>query len=102
MKNRQLLGLVIVLVGLIILVASSQNASANFRGQFQGNRLTEIDQQIVETPVVTLSTSVAVIETPESRVLPPVGSNAGLVIGASVLVLIIIGGVLGSLRKPKH
>jgi LPXTG-motif cell wall-anchored protein len=35
-------------------------------------------------------------------VLPPIGSNAGLVIGASVLVLIIIGGVLGARRRQNH
>lgn len=40
--------------------------------------------------------------TPESRILPDVGSNALLVIGASVLVLIIIGGVLSARLRPKH
>jgi hypothetical protein len=40
--------------------------------------------------------------TPEARVLPEVGSNAGLVIGASLLVLIIIGGVLGARLRRKH
>lgn len=39
---------------------------------------------------------------PETRVLPPVGSNAGMVLGAIILVLIIIGGVLSARLKPKH
>jgi hypothetical protein len=47
-------------------------------------------------------TIVAEISTPEARILPPIGSNAGLVIGASVLVLIIIGGVLGARSRQKH
>ena len=37
------------------------------------------------------------------RTLPPIGANAGLVLGASVLVLIIIGGVVfTSRRRLKH
>jgi len=41
--------------------------------------------------------------TPPDRTLPPIGGNAGLVLGASVLVLIIIGGVVFiSRRKAKH
>jgi len=50
------------------------------------------------TPVILAGST-----TPPDRVLPPIGGNAGLVLGASVLVLIIIGGVvLTSRRKPKH
>ena len=59
-------------------------------------------QQESGTPVPTEVASAALVETPEARRLPPVGSNAGLVIGASVIVLIIIGGVLGTRRKLKH
>lgn len=60
------------------------------------------------TPTPTLQPTqppviIDVDATPPDRVLPPIGSNAGLVLGASVLVLIIIGGlVLGSRRKVKH
>jgi hypothetical protein len=102
MKNRFLFLLIFVLVGVIILGLRSENASANFDEQFQAIRQSVRDQQAVETPIPTGSPSVAVIETPISRVLPPVGSNAGLVIGASVLVLIIIGAVLISRRKQNH
>lgn len=50
------------------------------------------------TPVILAGTT-----TPPDRILPPIGGNAGLVLGASVLVLIIIGGVvLTSRRKAKH
>jgi hypothetical protein len=58
--------------------------------------------QVEQTLVPTVSPSAVEAETQDSRELPPVGSNAGLVIGASVLVLIIIGGVLGSRRRKKH
>jgi hypothetical protein len=100
MKNHLLSGLIIILAGLAILGISSQNASAHLREQ--GIRQFTRDQQAALTPIPTISPSIAVIATPESRVLPPVGSNAGLVIGASVLVLIIIGGVLSARRKPNH
>jgi len=58
--------------------------------------------QAAPTKVSTLSPTEEVNETPEKRELPPVGRNAGLVIGASVLVLIIISGVLGTRRRSKH
>ena len=102
MKNHLYFWLVFVLVGVVILGAPSQMASANHRERYQGISQSPINTVANQAPVSTESPSVEVIETPESRVLPPVGSNAGLVIGASVLVLIIIGGVLGSQRKPKH
>jgi hypothetical protein len=55
------------------------------------------------TTIVTVSPADETVEpTAESRELPPVGANAGLVIGATVLVLIIIGGVLGVRVRQKH
>jgi hypothetical protein len=102
MKNHLFVLLIFVLAGVVILGLHSENASAHFNEQFQGIRKSASGQQSVETPIPTVTTSVAVIETPESRVLPPVGRNAGLVIGASVLVLIIIGGVLSSRWKQNH
>ena len=102
MKNNLLFGLIIFLAGLVILGASSQNASAYFTGHEQVIRQSAGDLQAAATLIPTVSPSIVVEETPEARVLPPVGSNAGLVIGASVLVLIILGGVLGARRKPKH
>jgi hypothetical protein len=54
------------------------------------------------TPVPTDTPAIVLVETPADRVLPPVGSNASLVVSASLLVLIIIGGVLGARRRVKH
>jgi hypothetical protein len=102
MKNHLLFWLLIILVGLVISGGTSQNASANSRELYQGHRQSARDQLAAQTPIPTDSPSIALTATAESRVLPPVGSNAGLVIGASVLVLIIIGGVLGSQWKKKH
>jgi hypothetical protein len=102
MKNNRLLWLFFVLLSLFIFGIWPKNASASRGEQFQAVMVSMSDQQAAETPIPTESTSVAVIETPESRLLPPVGSNAGLVIGASVLVLIIISGVLSSRRRQNH
>ena len=102
MKNNRLLWLIFVLTGLFIFGIWPKNASASRSEQFQAVMVSASDQQAAETPIPTESTSVEVIETPESRLLPPVGSNAGLVIGASVLVLIIISGVLSSRRRQNH
>jgi hypothetical protein len=101
MKNHQLYGLIIILLGLAILGVCSHNASAN-SGQYQWNRQSVSGELAAQTPIPTDSPSIELTATAEARVLPPVGSNAGLVIGASVLVLIIIGGVLGSRLKQKH
>jgi hypothetical protein len=102
MKNIFLCGLIIILAGLIVLGAGSQNLIAYAKEQEHRIRQSAGDQQAAPTLIPTISPSVVEVETPEARVLPPVGSNAGLVIGASVLVLIIIGGVLSAQRKPKH
>jgi hypothetical protein len=100
MKNHLIFTLIIILTGLAVLGVSSHNASEYMREQGIG-QFTR-DQQAALTPIPTISPSIVVEVTPESRILPPVGSNAGLVIGASVLVLIIIGGVLSARRKPNH
>jgi len=100
MKNNFLFGLIIILAGLTICGVSIQNASAHLPEQ--GIRQFTSNQEVALTPIPTVSPSIVVEATPESRVLPPVGSNAGLVIGASVLVLIIIGGVLSARRRQNH
>jgi hypothetical protein len=102
MKNHLLYFLILVLVGVFILGVNSENASAKSNGQFLDISQLATNLQAVETPVSTIVSSAAAIGTPASHVLPPVGRNAGLVIGASVLVLIIIGGVLGSRRRQNH
>jgi len=102
MKNHHLLSIIFVLAMLFSIALRSENARANFDMQFRGINLSESGQQAASTAVPTDSLSATASVTPESRLLPPIGSNAGLVIGASVLVLIIIGGVLGSRRRQNH
>jgi hypothetical protein len=103
MKNRRSFWLRVLLVGLFLLGIRTQGASAAYREQIPMDRRTVSVLLAAQTPVPTLSPTSRVTETPETRILPPVGNNAGLVLGASVLVLIIIGGVmLSSRRKPKH
>lgn len=103
MKNRRRFWLMVLLVELIALSAVTKNASAAYHGQLQTDRHLAGEQLAAPTLIPTVSPSFPEIETPESRVLPPVGGNAGLVLAASVLVLIIIGGVvLSSRRKLKH
>ncbi len=58
--------------------------------------------EYVAAPTPSLTASSTPIETIPPRTLPEVGKNAILVIGASILVLIIIGGVIFSSRKGKH
>ena len=101
MKNR-LFWMLLVLAGLITIGGPLNSASAQINLQnHQIERASRI-QQSDQTPIPTASPSLAAIDTADSREMPPLGSNAGLVIGASVLVLIIIGGVLGTRRREKH
>jgi hypothetical protein len=103
MKNFRSLWLMVILVGLILPGNPPQAASAIGCEQFQVDKQLMSEPPAAQTPVPTLSTSPPVTETPEPRLLPPVGANAGLVLGASVLVLIVLGGVmLISRRRPKH
>ena len=102
MKNHLLFFQILVLVGVLILGFRSENANAKPGVQFLDISRLASDQQVIDTPIPMNVPSAAAVGTPESRVLPPVGSNAGLVIGASVLVLIIIGGVLSSRRRQNH
>jgi hypothetical protein len=94
--------LLFIIVVLVTFLAPSKSASAHIIEQDGGTRLSAGNLQAEETPVPAVTVSQVSVDTQESRELPPVGSNAGLVIGASVLVLIIIGGVLSSRRRQKH
>ena len=103
MKNRRLFWLMVILMGIVLLGIRAQNARAFDQGQSQldGNRIR--DQVMTQTPNASISPTSAMTEIPEDRILPPVGSNAILVLGASVLVMIIIGGVMFSARRrSKH
>jgi hypothetical protein len=102
MKNHRFLWLILIFIGAIIYASYFHIARAQPIDKYQRTILSAMDQQAAQAPAPTDVSPVAAGETPEDRVLPPVGSNAGLVIGASVLVLIIIGGVLGSRLKAKH
>ena len=103
MKNHHLLSIIFVLAMLVSIALRSENASANLQHAIsRGSVYLVSSQQAASTAVPTDSQSGTASVTPESRLLPPIGSNAGLVIGASVLVLIIIGGVLGSRRRQNH
>ena len=103
MKNRRLIWLIVLLVGVILLGIQTQNARAFYSEQSQVDRHMVSAQGTTQTPVAYMSPTSAVTETPEDRTLPPVGGNAILVLGASVLVMIIIGGVmLSSRRRSKH
>ena len=103
MKNRRLFWLKVLLVGLILLAIRVQNAMAFDKEQSQVEMHRISAQETTQTPVAYMSPTSAETETPEDRTLPPVGGNAILVLGASVLVMIIIGGVmLSSRRRIKH
>ena len=103
MKNRRLFWLMVLLVGLILLGIQAHNVRAFDQEQSQVDWHRISAQETTQTPVAYMSPTSAVTETPEDRTLPPVGGNAILVLGASVLVMIIIGGVmLSSRRRSKH
>ncbi len=101
MKNH-LVWIFFVLAGLLVVTGSSKRASAHIPSHNQARIQSAGSLQVEQSPVPTESASQEAIDASESREMPPVGHNAGLVIGASVLVLIIISGVLGSRRREKH
>jgi hypothetical protein len=102
MKKLKRSWLIVILVGMVSFTVVTQIATANFKGPDPDKIYLTSDQQPDKTPLPTSSPVSAEIPSPQARVLPPVGKNAGLVIGASVLVLIIIGGVLGAQLRRKH
>ena len=103
MKIHGSFWLMVLLVGLILLGMSIEAASAVDREQIPVDRHMMSDQVAAQTFIPTLSPTPPETESPETRILPPVGGNAVLVLGASVLVLIVIGGVMIiSRRRPKH
>ena len=102
MKNCTLLIVLVTLLGAASLGYQPRRAGGSTSNSFHALIQPAPDLQGLSTPVPTDDLTISVVETPEARVLPAVGSNAGLVIGASVLVLIIIGGVLGARRRQNH
>jgi hypothetical protein len=103
MKNKQLIWLVALLVGFMVLASFTQLASAMHAGVIGEEKEFVKYQLATQSPVQSAAPTSQETETPESQEMPPVGNNALLVLGASVLVLIIIGGVLLSSRlKSNH
>ncbi len=102
MKKTIILGLIIILFGLMCLSAGGQAAQANYQADAHGTAGHEYHLLAAATPLPTAESIPISGPTPEPRVLPPVGRNAGLVIGAGVLVLIILIGVLSSRLRSKH
>ena len=95
--------MIIFLAILFGFVSSYQTVSADSstHGEYRGI-LVQIQQADPTQQPTSPSSNGAGSPTPTPRVLPSVGKDAGLVIGASVLVLIIIGGVLGARLRRKH
>jgi hypothetical protein len=92
----------VVLAALILFGITSMKVDAQVNTDVQSNVQYSMSRLPEITPMVTVSPSIVPVDSLSDRVLPPVGKNAGLIVGASVLVLIIIGGVLGSRRRVKH
>ncbi len=100
MKKHTIMGMIIILLGMMFI--GYHSASANLSAHKQ-QKIPEIGHLLAAPTLIPTAEPILVgYPTPEARVLPPVGSNAGLVIGAIVLVLIIIGGVLSARLREKH
>lgn len=101
--NRQLLSWsFIILVVVLIFGVGYRTVSASTNSQGRNSISLAGDPQAAPTLIPTTTPVALAGPTSEPRVLPPVGTNAGLVIGASLLVLIIIGGVLSARLRAKH
>jgi hypothetical protein len=103
MKNKQLLWLVALLASVMVMASFTRTASAMQADVLKEEREFAKYQLETQSPIQSAVPTLQSTEAPESREMPPIGNNALLVFGASVLVLIIIGGVLISSRlKSKH
>ncbi len=97
MKKPIILGIIIILMGLAFLSVEGRAAKA-----FSDTDKGEYHLLAAATPLPTAESIPIEGPTPTARILPPVGRNAGLVIGAGMLVLIIFIGVLSSRLRSKH
>ena len=103
MKNHRLLWLMSVLMFLMLTLVFTHAAKAAFQEQPHLFIDTRSGAEATQTPIAQYPASPTDRETPIERILPPVGDNAAMVLGASLLVLIILGGVMFiSGRKQKH
>ena len=94
MSARKLLWLILI-VGMLALLSANLWGGASAQGVMTVTPSFDATSAAAATMAATQATPQA------DRVLPPVGSNAGLVCGASVLVMIILGGVIWSTRRKK-
>ncbi len=101
MKYRSYL-LMVVLAGMLISGGRPAPAYASVDNPSLGLDKGVSNQSTQPTLIPTVTPSIILAETPPDRVLPPVGSNYLLDLGAIVIVLIIIGGVLGIRGRQKH
>ncbi len=105
MNKYKLFGLISFLLAFLVISVGCQQARETASTHGQEALLPLVNQQSSPTLRPTSPPMVApgiTATASASRTLPPVGANAGLVIGASVLVLIIIGGVLSARLRSKH
>ena len=103
MNKKVLLCIFPALAGLVVLGVFARSVHAGDSRRVQSGLLLVIEGTSTSTLISTVTPSFMDTETVTPRVLPAVGGNAGLVCGAIVLVLIIIGGVMFSSRKKiKH
>ncbi len=103
MKNHRFLWLMSLLVFIMFFLVFTQSARAASEEQQRLFIDTSRGTELTQTPIPQQSITPGLSETPSDRILPPVGDNAAMVLGASLLVLIIIGGVMfSSRRKQKH
>ncbi len=102
MKKLIIPGIIFALFGLMVLSVGGSTAEAKKEAHLPEAASREYHLLAAATPLPTSVPIPIGSTTPEPRVLPPVGRNAGLVIGAGVLVLIILFGVLGSRLRTKH
>ena len=103
MKNKKIFWLVALLAGVMVMASFTHIANA-MNGVVPRDERESVKYQLAtQSPLQSAAPTLQGTETQVFREMPPVGNNALLVFGASVLVLIIIGGVLLSSRlKSKH
>jgi hypothetical protein len=103
MAIKRIILLAIVSISMMLIAGHRQIAHAMPIKPVLEARDTALHQQTTPAPYQTANPTGQITPTPVDRELPPVGNNAILILGGSLLVLIIIGGVMISSRlKSKH
>ena len=103
MKYHRFIKLMGLLMFSMFFLVFTLDAKADYQGQLHSFMDTRSETEVTQTPIPMYPASPTESEIPTDRTLPPVGNNAAMILGASFLVLIIIGGVIiFSRRKSKH